>query len=593
VLKVLLLTMLAVSLMLKRNRPFISSPRVVGALSITALVCGLVMAFPLIRQHFSQPQTAALPSSRRPVPENARATNIVSAPQPQTGPPFDLSRNVIAAGGTTSTGGDFRIEGTIGQAAVGTVMSDGQFSQTGGFWHPELAATTPTPTPMPTPTPTPTATPSPTPTPNPTPMPTPTGTPTPTPSPTPTPTPSPVPSPSASPLIQFNASVYLVNEGGGSASITVTRSGNTSGPSSIEYRTADTDTFTVGCATKQGQAFGRCDFATVVGTLSFAPGETSKTFTVPIIDDAYSEGTETFSVVLSNPVNATLGSLASAIVSITDNESSDGANPILVGNDVGIDFFVRQHYLDFLGREPEPGQPWSNVLRNCADQFNTNPSSPSAGCDRITISGAFFGSPEFRDKGIYLIDFYRVTLNRLPTYLEFSPDLASITGATAAETNAKRAAYAVNFTERAEFAGIYAAMNNQAFVNALMSGNTAQGGLGQNYNLTAINSPDPANPDGGAKVTLTTSDLINRLNAGTMTRPQTVRAIVQSDQITQNLEALNAFVASQYYGYLRRTPDNGGFNGWVNYLRNNPNDFRTMVHGFVNSNEYRLRFGPL
>jgi hypothetical protein len=56
---------------------------------------------------------------------------------------------------------------------------------------------------------------------------------------------------------------------------------------------------------------------------------------------------------------------------------------------------------------------------------------------------------------------------------------------------------------------------------------------------------------------------------------------------------VNAFVASQYYGYLRRTPDTAGFNAWVNYLKNNPNDFRTMVFGFLNSTEYRLRFGPV
>ena len=118
------------------------------------------------------------------------------------------------------------------------------------------------------------------------------------------------------------------------------------------------------------------------------------------------------------------------------------------------------------------------------------------------------------------------------------------------------------------------------------------GSLGQNYSLTSITTPDPANPDGSAKVTLTTADLTNRLNAGTLTRAQVLRAIVQSDQITQNFEAVNAFVASQYYGYLRRTPDSGGFNNWVNYLRNNPSDFRTMVNGFMNSQEYRLRFGP-
>src|SRR5262249_2693379 len=109
---------------------------------------------------------------------------------------------------------------------------------------------------------------------------------------------------------------------------------------------------------------------------------------------------------------------------------------------------------------------------------------------------------------------------------------------------------------------------------------------------TTIHTPDPANPDGGTKVTLTTTDLSNGLNSSTLTRAQVLRAIAQSDEISLQLEAVNAFVGSQYYGYLRRTPDTGGFNSWVNYLKQNPTNFRTMVHGFLDSNEYRLRFGP-
>ena len=387
--------------------------------------------------------------------------------------------------------------------------------------------------------------------------------------------------------MQFDSSVYLVNEGDGSATIKVSRTGGTTGSTTVDYQTTDTDTFTVNCGLKQGQAYGRCDFATVVGTASFAPGETSKSFSVPIIDDAYAEGNETFSVVLSNPTGATLGSQSTATITITDNETSDGANPILLTNDAGIAFFVRQHYLDFLGREPEPGEPWSNILRNCSNQFNANPNSPAVSCDRILVSGSFFGSPEFKDKGIYVIDFYRVAFNRLPTYAEFAQDLASITGATAAETNAKRTAFANAFVQRMEFTNAYDALSNSTFVSALMNG-----GQGQAYNLTSITTPDPANPNGATKVTLTNSDLTTELNAMTLTRARVLRAIVQSDQIAQNLESVNAFVASQYYGYLRRTPDPEGLNDWVTYLRNNPNDFRTMVNGFLNSTEYRLRFGP-
>jgi hypothetical protein len=384
--------------------------------------------------------------------------------------------------------------------------------------------------------------------------------------------------------VRFSTTDYPIGEGQGAVVVSVVRTDST-GATTVDLRTADTDTFTVGCATKQGSAYGRCDFATVVTTVTIPAGQLSTNVLVPIIDDSWAEGSETFSVVLSNPTGATLGSPSTATVTITDNETVDGTNPILLSNDAGIAFFVRQHYLDFLGREPEPGEPWSAILRGCANQFNTDPNSPSAGCDRITVSGAFFGSPEFKDKGILDIDFYRVAFDRLPQYAEFAPDLASLTGATAAEANAKRAAFANNFVLRTEFVNTYGAMTNSTYVTTLMSH------MGQ-YNLSSITTPDPANPDGTTKVTLTTSDLINRLDTSALTRAQVLRAIVQSDEVTLNLEAVNAFVASQYYGYLRRTPDTGGFNGWVTYLKNNPSDFRTMVNGFVNSIEYRLRFGP-
>jgi hypothetical protein len=48
----------------------------------------------------------------------------------------------------------------------------------------------------------------------------------------------------------------------------------------------------------------------------------------------------------------------------------------------------------------------------------------------------------------------------------------------------------------------------------------------------------------------------------------------------------------QYFGYLRRDPETQGFNDWLNHLTvTHPGDFRSMVNGFMNSIEYRLRFG--
>ena len=56
------------------------------------------------------------------------------------------------------------------------------------------------------------------------------------------------------------------------------------------------------------------------------------------------------------------------------------------------------------------------------------------------------------------------------------------------------------------------------------------------------------------------------------------------------------FVAMQYFGYLRRDPEQAGFEAWVNVLTNGtPNvqtgDYRTLIFGFLHSFEYRNRFG--
>src|SRR6185369_5995936 len=97
-------------------------------------------------------------------------------------------------------------------------------------------------------------------------------------------------------LIQLSSAGYTVGEGAGKLIVTVTRSGDTNSAATVDYRTTDTDSFTFGCfdtVNNQGSAYARCDSATTVGTLSFAAGETARSFSVPIIDDSYTEGAET------------------------------------------------------------------------------------------------------------------------------------------------------------------------------------------------------------------------------------------------------------------------------------------------------------
>jgi hypothetical protein len=108
------------------------------------------------------------------------------------------------------------------------------------------------------------------------------------------------------------------------------------------------------------------------------------------------------------------------------------------------------------------------------------------------------------------------------------------------------------------------------------------------YGLTQVRTPDPAQPDGSVKVTLTSAELTNKLDTNALTRAQVLRAIADSEAVG-TAEFNNAFVGMQYYGYLRRKPDPSGFNAWLGVLQSG--NVRTMVDGFLNSTEYKLRFG--
>jgi hypothetical protein len=173
-----------------------------------------------------------------------------------------------------------------------------------------------------------------------------------------------------------------------------------------------------------------------------------------------------------------------------------------------------------------------------------------------------------------------VAFNRLPQYTEIVADMRAVTGTTGAEVFQKKADYANAFTQRTEFTNTYGALSNTAYVSALLG----------RYSLTQITTPDPAQPDGTTKVTLTSADLTTRLTGNTLTRAQVLRAVADSDQVF-TLDFNRAFVAMQYYGYLRRTPETGGYNAYLNYMSTHPDDFRTLVNAFMNSLEYRLRFG--
>ena len=385
------------------------------------------------------------------------------------------------------------------------------------------------------------------------------------------------------PQVQFSNATYSVNEGDATKSITITvvRIGDSAGAATVEYRTVD-DLTAIPCnpadtpAAQRGKALARCDYSTNLDTLTFDIGQTVKTFTIPLINDTHVEGNESFQIALQNPQGAAAGSQQTATVTIVDDDTVQSAfNPI---NQTPL--FIRMQYLDFLSREPEPGEPWSAVINGCPNPFNRPNNDPSANCDRIKVSSAFFGSDEFRVKGFFVFLYYKVsfgsqaTPNFVPQYDEIVSDMRRITGSSTEERVDKTFNFAEDWVTRPAFVARYGAKSNAQFVDELLANVGA-----------SLASPDPVSGQ-------TRNSLVAALDAGTKTRAEVLRIIVESGEVNA-VQTNHAFVAMQYYGYLRRTPEPGGYTAWLNTINPptsaNPRD---MVNGFLNSDEYFLRFGP-
>ncbi len=343
--------------------------------------------------------------------------------------------------------------------------------------------------------------------------------------------------------VSFSSGSYSAGEGAGSLSITVNRSFGTSGEVSVDY------------AANGGTASERSDYTTFVGTLRFLNGETTRTLTLLLTEDAFVDGTKTINLSLSNPQGAILGSPSISTVTITDNDTTpSSANPI-----DQTPIFVRQHYHDFLNRAPELAgfQAWQDILNNCPQG--------SIQCDRIEVSSAFFRSPEFQQRGFFVYRFYSASYGRIPRYVEFVPDMARVSGfQSAQEEEASKVAFINAFMARQEFRNRYDSVTDpRSYVGALETA--------------------------GGVVLANRESLIADLIAGRKTRAEVLRAVAESVEVVQKYFN-QAFVVMQYFGYLRRDPDVLYLN-WIDTL-NQTGDYRVMVNGFLNSAEYRSRFAP-
>jgi uncharacterized repeat protein (TIGR01451 family) len=384
---------------------------------------------------------------------------------------------------------------------------------------------------------------------------------------------------------QFSGAAYSVGEGAGAIAITVTRVGDTSVPGSVDFNTSD-DT-----------ARQSSKYITASGTLNFAAGQNSRSFTVLIVDNLIVEGNRAFNVTLNQTGDPRLDSSGvnspgRAVVTIVDNDTEPPTrNPL-----DDAPFFVTQHYYDFLSRVPDQGglDFWISQITQCGTDV------ACLRTQRITVSNAFFYEQEYQQTGSYVVRLYRAAYGnnqpisntdanpqfpnenkKLVNYSAFSTDRARVRGGPSLAQTQLELANA--FVLRSQFLAKYPSnLDGPAYVDALLA--TIATDLGVNLSSQRTALIDLFNQGGRGAV------LYRLADDNTVTNPINNRALVDA-------EYNRAFVLTQYFGYLRRNPDIGGFVFWLGQVNSAPlralEKQRAMVCSFITSLEYQQRFSPV
>jgi hypothetical protein len=391
--------------------------------------------------------------------------------------------------------------------------------------------------------------------------------------------------------------LYTVSEHDGSVAVVVKRTGDTGHAMTVDYATDDGSipTVAVPCSSVTGLALERCDYTRAAGTLTFAPGDTQKSFAVLVGKDSYAEGTETLRLLLSNAAGgATLGPQSSATLQISD-DAQQTANP---ADDAQS--FVRQHYHDFLNREPDQSglQFWTQGITSCGSDAHC------VEVKRVNTSAAFFLSIEFQQTGYLVERMYKVAYGdavgvsnfpgphtlavpavRLNDFLRDTQEIGQgvVVGVgdwqTQLENN--KNAFALGFVSRQRFADAFPpSLTADQFVTRL---DANAGGVLADADRAQLDTlfGGPGAP-----------------SADAAKRAQVLRSVAESPVLKTN-ESNRAFVLMQYFGYLRRNPDDApdsdytGYDFWLSKLNQFHGDFvrAEMVKAFITSTEYRQRFG--
>jgi hypothetical protein len=255
------------------------------------------------------------------------------------------------------------------------------------------------------------------------------------------------------------------------------------------------------------------------------------------------------------------------------------------------EYFVRQQYLDFLGREPDESgfNFWTNQIRACGND------ATCLEARKVNTSAAFFLSIEFQQTGYLVYRTYKSAYGDIagapiPIKLnEFLSDTNEIgQGVVVNQVDWQQlldnntAAFMSKFVERSRFRANYpTALTPAEFVDRLFF----------NAGVSPVGSERVAALAEFGSAT-STSDVAARARA--------MRRVAENATLAQR-ELSRAIVLMQYFGYLRRNPvdapestlDYGGYNFWLDKLNRFGGNFvnAEMVKAFLVSGEYRQRFG--
>ncbi|MBA3514222.1 MAG: matrixin family metalloprotease [Pyrinomonadaceae bacterium] len=231
-------------------------------------------------------------------------------------------------------------------------------------------------------------------------------------------------------------------------------------------------------------------------------------------------------------------------------------------------FFINQHYRDFLGREPLQLRvnKWIDELESCRSDADC------ARNRRLDVSAGFI-EDEFLETWSFIYRVYKATLGRRPTLLEFNSDRLQIVDDPEARESSKLG-FTKSFVVRQEFLEKYGAGEKiDKFLDQLISS------LIQSSELDLFSER---------------SSLAALYDGTTTGRAKIIQRLADHPTLAKK-ESSKAFVLAQYFGYLRREPDESGYNFWLSTLDDRTGSdspaHRAMVCAFITSAEYQSRFG--